>query len=225
MAKFIDDPRLHSLYDKLKYNVLGSKTKVDAHSLLTRYVPDTRTHSLMTSLINGRKYERVYDLETMKKYIADLSASKYREDAYELIGQYALQTSDPAQMRTFTRIADLKPSKPQYISMKELRQRDRENMVTRKCPHCHHKCLLPRETLYAICGYGPDGYDWEGCGRDWCFRCGRKLCKAWEQDQLYLPTNRFHDSKCCRRHSLLHGTKYPDHYCRCSTVYVCRDAI
>jgi hypothetical protein len=223
MSKFIDNTQLHNIYNKLKYNILGSKTKEDAYSLLEKYKLDTKGYNLMISLINGKKYDHALDNENMKKYIRDIAACRYKEDSYELISQILLQTSDIAQVRTFTRIADMKQNKPQYVSMKELRQTNKENTVTKKCPHCGYKCLLNRLTTYVVCGYGESGYDWEGCGKDWCFRCGKMLCKTWEQDQLYLPTNRFHDSKCCRKHAIIYGYKYPENYCKCRNIFVCRD--
>ena len=50
-----------------------------------------------------------------------------------------------------------------------------------KCPHCMHVNIINERTTYSICGYNDImiGYDWEGCGRDWCVTCGKKLCKKW----------------------------------------------
>lgn len=223
MSIFINDIILSNQYNKLKYNILGSKTKEDAYFLLEKYKLDTKCYNFMVSIINSKKYDHALDNETMKKYIKDISTFKYKEDAYELISQIILQTSDIAQIKTLTRIADMKPNKPQYISIKELKQRNKENNITRKCPHCAYKCSMPKNTIYVVCGYPDSGFDWEGCCKDWCFKCGKMLCKSWEQDQLYLPTNRFHDSKCCKKHSILYGHKYPEDYCRCNTAFVLRE--
>lgn len=223
MANFINDVSLHYQYNKLKYNIMGSKTKEDAYDILEKYKLDTKCYNLMTSFINGKKYDYALNNESMKKYIKDIANYKYKEDAYELINQILLQTSDIAQIKTFTRIADTKPNKPQYISIKDLKKRNKENNLIKKCPHCGYKCSMPKNTVYVVCGYNEAGYDWEGCGKDWCFRCGKMLCKTWEQNQLYLPNNRFHDSKCCKKHSMTYGYKYPEHYCRCNNVYVSRD--
>ena len=222
MSNFINNPILSKQYNKLKYNILGSKTKEDAYFILGKYKLDLKCYNLMISLINCKKYDHALDNENMKKYIFDVSNFKYKEDAYELISQVLLQTSDIAQVKTLTRIADMKPYKPQYISMKELRQRNKENNITKKCPHCGYKCSMSKNNVYVVCGYSDSGYDWEGCSQDWCFKCGKMLCKSWEQDHLYLPTNRFHDSKCCRRHAISHGNKYPECYCRCSNAFVLR---
>lgn len=225
MSDFINNSTLTSQYNKLKYNVLGSKTKEDAYNILDKYKLDMKCHNLMVSLINSKKYDHALDNLTMKKNIIDIANLKYKEDAYEFISHIMLQTSDIAQIKTFTRIADMKPNRPQYISIKELRQRNKENNITKKCPHCGYKCSMSKTTVYVVCGYGDSGYDWEGCGKDWCFRCGKMLCKNWEQDHLYLPTNRFHDSKCCKRHSIIFGHKYPEDYCRCSNAFILRENI
>jgi len=223
MAQFIDNIVLHDQYNKLKYNILGSKTKEDAHFLLDKFKLDTKCYNLMLSIINSKKYDHALDNEMMKRYIHDLIACKYKEDSYELISCMLSQTSDVAQARTFTRIADMKPNRPQFISLSELRHRNKENNITKKCPHCGYKCSQGKSTIYVVCGYGESGYDWEGCGKDWCFKCGKMLCKMWEQDQLYLPTNRFHDSKCCKKNAITNGCKYPENYCKCANIFVSRN--
>jgi len=192
---FINNENLNKQYNKLKLIFLAFKTKEDAHNFLDKYKLDTRSHYLMVSLINGKKYENALSYDSMLKYIKDIVNCKYREDAYEIISQALKQTSDIAQIKTFTRIADNKPDKPQYITLKELRQREKENMSSKKCPHCGYRYSAQKHTIYTVCGYGGGGYDWEGCGKDWCFKCGKMLCKSWEQDQLYLLTNRLHDQK------------------------------
>ena len=222
MAIFINDSVLADLYNKLKYNVLGSKTKTDAYFLLEKYKLDPKCYNLMVSLINGKKYEHALDYENMRKCIKDIANAKYKEDAYELVSKMLLQTSDIAQTKTLTRIADMKGARPQYISMKELKQRNKQDYVTKKCPHCGYKCSMPKNTNYVVCGYGDSGFDWEGCSADWCFKCNKMLCKNWEQNQLYLPTNRFHDSKCCKKHAIVYGHKYPEDYCRCTNTFVQR---
>ena len=75
---------------------------------------------------------------------------------------------------------------------------------------------------YVICGYGTKGFDWQGCGFDWCFQCGKKLCKCWNVNHLYNLKNRFHNSKCCRSHALKTGGLYPDDYCQCRNKFVRR---
>jgi hypothetical protein len=223
MAKFINNAVLAEQYDKIKYGILGSKTKTDAYVLAEKYQNDTKTYNLLQSVINGKRYEHALDYGNLKKNIRDVANSKYKEDAYEMLNGIMAQTSDVAQIRTLVRIADAKQNRPQYISMKELKQRSKQNHVTKKCPHCSYRCSMPKDTIYIVCGYGETGYDWEGCGNDWCFKCNKMLCKNWEQNQLYLPSNRVHDSKCCKKHAAVFGHKYPENYCRCANMYVARE--
>lgn len=220
MSNFIDNPELHAQYNMHKYNLLGSKTKEDAFSILEKYKLDSKCRNLMLSLMQAKKYDHALDNSSMKKYINEISACEYKEDAFEIINQILQQTSDMAQIRTFNRLADPKPNRT-YVATEEVGKKN--NLTSKKCPHCGYKCIATRNTAYIVCGYGNSGFDWEGCGKDWCFKCGKMLCKSWEQDQLYLPTNRFHDTKCCKKHATLHSYKYPENYCRCCTVFVSRN--
>jgi hypothetical protein len=220
--QLLNNDSYHS-YNKLKFNIIGQKTRDDAINMLNKYNLTPLNHNIMMSYINGKKYDIAFDNETMIKYINDLNSLKYREDVYESINNLLQNTSDVAQIKTFSRIANSKPPRPQFITLKELRQRNTEHIIVKNCPHCGHKCSSSKEKKYVICGYNDNGYDWEGCGNDWCFRCGKMYCKKWERDELYLPTNRFHNSKCCKKHARLNNKIYPDNYCMCKNIYVCRE--
>lgn len=214
-------------FNKLKYNILGQKTRDDAINILNRYKITQLNYNLSMSYINGKKYDLAFDNETMIKYMKDLNILKYKEDVYEEINNLLIlkSTIDIAQIKTFIRIANSKQTRPQYISMKELKQRNTEQVITKLCPHCGHKCTTSRDMKHIICGYHESGYDWEGCGGDWCFTCGKMLCKKWDKNELYLLINRFHDSKCCNKHAKKNNYTYPDKYCMCKNIYVNRDKV
>ena len=214
-----------SNYQRLNNLLLGTKNREDSYFVLNQVCTrDSKLYKVMESVIASRKYDQSLDYDTMRRYINDLSRFMYREDAYELISYVLSRTSDVAQIRTLTRLADMKPHKPEIISLRQLRYRNKENIATKSCPHCGFKCTLSKDTDYVICGYtDPTGYDWQGCGRDWCFKCGKMLCKSWTKDELFLVTNRYHDSKCCKKHAGACDTNYPQDYCYCCTSYVCRD--
>ena len=58
--------------------------------------------------------------------------------------------------------------------------------------------VLNPDTDYAICGYNEEtneGYDWNGCGCDWCFKCGKILCKKWQANDLFILTNTYNLGK------------------------------
>ena len=47
--------------------------------------------------------------------------------------------------------------------------------------------MLHNNIEYVICGYinSNKGYDWNGCGKDWCAKCNKMLCKSWDLNQLW----------------------------------------
>lgn len=210
-------------YNKLKFNILGHKTRDDAINMLNKYKISPSVHTILMSYINARKYDMAFDNELMIKYIKELNQMKYKEEVYEAINNLLHNTSDIAQIRTFTRIANLKPGKPCYITLKELKQQNSLQFINKNCPHCGHKCSASKDTKYIICGYNNKGYDWEGCGGDWCFTCNKLLCKKWDKDDLYMLINRTHGSKCCKKHAKLNDKIYPDNYCMCKNIYVSRN--
>lgn len=210
-------------YNKIKHIIHGCKSRADSMKILSDLKLQPSLYTLFMSIINSKKYDTVYDIASMQKYIDEIIAIKYREDAYDYINYLNSNTTDPIQIKTFMRLAHIKPVRPQYITLKNIKQRNQENFVTKKCPHCSHISTKHRDTKYTICGYDDSGYDWEGCGCDWCFKCEKMLCKKWDHDDLYIIPNRFHDIHCCKKHAKRHGFKYPDDYCQCNNINVNRN--
>lgn len=88
----------------------------------------------------------------------------------------------------------------------------------KKCPHCGEINTAPIGTSYIVCGvdtFGKIPICDKKCMNDWCFLCGKKLCKNWYNDNLYVYKNRSHNDICCRIHARDNGFKYPDEYCQC----------
>ena len=98
--------------------------------------------------------------------------------------------------------------------------------ISKNCPHCYHVMNMLENTTYVICGYtSPNqGYDWNGCGKDWCFQCSKMLCKSWEMNALHLQMNRNHDDECCSKHAQNNSHKYPEDYCHCNNIHVRRES-
>lgn len=210
-------------YNKIKHILSGVKTRDDAIYIINKLSLSQINYNLSMSYINGKKYDIAFDNITMIKYIRELCNHKYKEDVHESMNGFINNTADPAQIKTFIRIANSKPSRPQY-NIKEQKHKNEIQNITKKCPHCSHKCTAPKTTKYMICGYYDTGYDWDGCGNDWCFKCNKLLCKKWENDQLYIPINRTHDNKCCKKHAKLNGKDYKNDYCMCKNNYVSRES-
>jgi hypothetical protein len=207
-------------FNKIKYILSGCKTLDDAIMICNMFNFNKKDNDIIMSIINAMKFDNnIIDINSMLKYIKEVNDCKYKEDVYDILDNLFKKTNDPVQIRTLQRFTCLKQNKPHYITMKELREKNAEILISKRCPHCGHICSYTSDTTYTICGYTDNGYDWEGCGCDWCFKCDKILCKNWENDQLYLPINRSHDKKCCKKHASLHKKKYPDDYCQCPTSF------
>lgn len=207
-------------YNILKKAIVKMKTSSDALEFIKKFNIEKEYEDILKSIIINNKYEIAFDDNQMIKHLNEIQKSKYKEDAYEIINNLLVHTNDIAQIKTFNRIANNKQSKPKYITIKDIKQRNNELYEYKECPHCGYKCKINKNTKYVICGYQNSGYDWEGCGRDWCAECNKILCKNWDNDQLFLFMNRYHDHKCCKKHAQINGNKYPDDYCRCNSSII-----
>lgn len=221
---FINNTEYNSFFIKYKHILSGLRTIEDCFYILEKFDLPIDKKNILLSLINGKKSEKSIDYLLMKEIIKDLNNYKYREEAYAHLPQFLNKTNNLAQIKTFTRIANSKPLKPQYISVKEIRNTAQLN-VYKSCPHCDHVCCAPKFTEYIICGFGDNGFDWEGCGKDWCFKCGKILCKSWDNDMLFIEENRYHDMECCKLHSNNNNKIYPEDYCQCSNSFIKRNII
>jgi hypothetical protein len=183
--------------------------------------------TLIYSMINGKRYDQVLDLKTIKSALEVTNEQKYKEEAEECSENYIQKTSDSIQKKTFNRILKDKPKKPHGLIGKRVDNLEygiQEVYITKNCPHCNSPTTCPIDTKYTICGYANSatGYDWKGCGKDWCFECGKMLCKSWDSDKLLLQMNRFHDVECCERHANSHNKDYIQNYCHCTNKNVNR---
>ena len=140
-------------------------------------------------------------------YLKTLELINDYENAKIIIDDIKGNITDVAQINTLNRILERKPHN-QNINC---------NTVYKDCPHCGKKNNNDTNSSYIICGYSHKGYDWKGCEKDWCFRCGKKLCKHWSANMLFNKLNRYHDAKCCKNYCHKHGEIYDKNtYCMCS---------
>ncbi|AYV78249.1 MAG: hypothetical protein Edafosvirus7_41 [Edafosvirus sp.] len=214
------------VYYKYKYIFSGLKTFEDAYLFYNKLIniPDKKLpkehKDIIYSYILGKKYDTVFDFKKMIEILKELDECKYREDTKEIVDNFLKKITDITQIKTIMKIVHSKPMMP-HITQKQMKEKVQE-LITKKCPHCGHKCSLSKDNDYVVCGYLDNGYDWKGCTKDWCFKCGKMLCKSWENDQLFLSINRVHDEKCCKKHANGSGKKYPDDYCQCvQRVFPC----
>jgi hypothetical protein len=77
-----------------------------------------------------------------------------------------------------------------------------DNLVNKICPHCNNNSLISKDSNYNICGYLNDtDVIWVGCGKDWCGKCNKMLCKSWDKDNLKDLNNRIHNEECCIKYA------------------------
>lgn len=73
---------------------------------------------------------------------------------------------------------------------------DKNNM--KECPHCGLHAYHRHKNGYMICGLAQNEISmYKGCWNDWCYDCGKKLCKNWSTDMLFDSENRIHTKECC----------------------------
>lgn len=202
------------IYIQLKSIFDGCDTILDAMHFSDIYInkyPDMK--SIILSYMNGRIYKDCVDIKTKQSMLYDINMCDTRDDALDSFGKIIGKSSDDIYRKTLERLAYRK----NYRKLEHKKVELLTN-ICKKCPHCSHVINLPENTQYVICGYHNThvGYDWNGCGRDWCFRCNKMLCKRWETNNLQLQMNRFHDEDCCLKHSIDNGYTYPNDYCQCN---------
>lgn len=199
------------LYKNIRHILSGCRTIDDANMFFNLFTINTKEKEIITSVIHTMKYDTpIVDYTIFKKYMNDIYNCKYTEEGYEILNIFMNLSNDPVQIKTMQRIIKTKPNKPYGVSEISL-------YINKNCPHCNHKCIELRDAGYVICGFSNDGFDWIGCGKDWCFKCNKKLCKSWEENELYLESNRIHTSKCCKKYAHTKKLNYQNDFCMCKS--------
>lgn len=205
----------YRIFNEYKEKIINAFDFQDAESLLDiglTMASDNVEKKLLYSILNKDKYNNKMDFDRFLIYLNILSQIEYKNNADILIDDLESTSliNDMAQLNTLRRIACQKPDYDPIINKKYYLQ------VC--CPHCNKKNTGTNTSTYVICGYNAKGYDWKGCGKDWCFKCGKKLCKNWTTDHLYNKQNRIHDNKCCKSFATKIEDQYPENYCCCKGV-------
>ncbi len=213
---------LNEFNKKLKNTKLHSEAVILCNDYIAK-TSDVIECKLMESLIDKNNYKKKMRRNEFNKFISDIQKIEFREDAEDTIKNIYDYTEDQAQINTIERIINKKPLKPNVISLQDIRDNyEKPKLISKNCPHCGMEKLERSDYDYVICGYGSKGFDWHGCGFDWCFTCGKKLCKCWNVNHLYNVKNRYHNGKCCKSHAIKTCAAYPEEYCQCRTKFVQR---
>lgn len=236
-------------YNEIKNILLGCRNISDAKYFIKLYLKhNPESKKLADNLISGKFYDECNNLTIFNAIIEQINESNNYDFCMKLIeDNYNNNNNNNIQIKTLMKIINNKvdlqkkninehknkkfsfnstlniPQLNQICQTKTIKKQ-KSNEIVKKCPHCSYSYTGNENTLYVICGYNDNrqGYDWEGCTKDWCFVCGKKLCKLWDKDKLWLEPNRIHNSYCCKSQALENYELY-DNYCQCNHKYVNRE--
>jgi hypothetical protein len=212
---------------------------LEKYKLLFLSLNNIKDINKLCNLLNLSNNEKIYinnyfnSLNLPKKIsyndflgiLDDLHNLKYKEDVMENLYKLGNKTTDINQINSIIKIGNTKQEKYSNIITNNIKEKNKWFNIKQNCPHCNITCKIDFESDYAICGYNDTriGYNWEGCGRDWCTKCGKKLCKKWNENNLFIIENRFHDNECCLKYCKLLGNNYLLDFCQCYNEYVDRN--
>lgn len=183
-------------YDDIKTKISEATTFEQVNIIYTNYLSlpkpynNTLENALILSLMDETRYYKKVDDAQFINFLKNQNISK-------------IDTQDIVQTKILQKHIKLK-------NMPSLQWK------TKKCPHCEKELKNATNESYVICGYDNKGYDWKGCKKDWCFKCGKKLCKAWDINELYNIQNRYH-GKCCKKFAKKNNLNYED-FCVCYKI-------
>ena len=209
--------RVLSEYKDKIINAMDDEDAISMIGIASSMTNDQIELKLLMSLSNNNRYNKKMDISKFMLYTTILENIQYYDEANIIIGDIELIINDYAQINAFKRIIKYKP--------RQLGPDNKQNKIQKECPHCKKIYNGVATTKYVICGYthqNNKGFDWKGCGKDWCFTCGKKLCKNWDINMLYNQANRHHDGKCCKNTATKNNENYIIDYCQCSNENVMR---
>jgi hypothetical protein len=178
---------------------------------------------ILESYINDNNYKKRMTYKEYAKIVKKIKKLSYQDDGDIILNEIRDNTELPSQLKSLERLIRSKPLKPDIIPLSNVKFiKKKDAIITKSCPHCGYNKTDNSLNAYVICGYNSKGFDWEGCGFDWCFDCGKKLCKCWSVNHLYNLKNRYHSDKCCKSHAIKTGGIYPNDYCQCTNKNVVR---
>ncbi|ARF09655.1 hypothetical protein Indivirus_2_34 [Indivirus ILV1] len=200
------------IINEYKTKIINAIDYDDAKSLINfaiSIISNNETEiKILNSLLDKDRYTNKMEFKKFLSYLNIFNQITYKDDAEVLINDLESMINDNVQLNTLKRIII---NKPQFTN--------KINNYTKSCPHCTKMYIGNDNTTYVVCGYTDKGYDWKGCSKDWCFKCGKKLCKSWNTDHLYNPLNRIHDTKCCKNYAAKIKSNYSYDFCQCVAEY------
>lgn len=215
-----EDSRYYNIYKTLIKSVKSYSDVKMLTEIYTNKIKNKTLIKIMDNSIDSYGSKTIIGIEDFFDIISSLNEYIYRDDARDFVQTIFKRTSDNIQRSLIIRIIGFLPPKMQKITMKDFNNKlKEENTMVRCCPHCQKMTQALKSTTYVVCGYNSKGYDWEGCQKDWCFRCGKKLCKNWYENDLCNEQNRYHDNNCCNEYASKNKDSY-ENYCDCDKMHI-----
>lgn len=220
-ANMIDISQFHRL-KQLRNSMKDFQTPEELDNCITDLLNDDslptvtpNERQLLNSYRGAMVCQKRMDPSSMELYLNIMSYIPTKDEGNRFLSELHDKTMDPAQLNAFKRIVKSKSDDhPLNVT---------KNEHHKQCPHCGRvNHFINSVDSYIICGYSARGFDWKGCGHDWCFDCGKKLCKQWENNSLYVQSNRQHDTQCCTNHARSIGDNFLTNYCQCNNKNVSR---
>jgi hypothetical protein len=207
-----------------KHIIGGINNRSDLDKIIEIMKINETEKTLIINYFNSLNKNLTLSYDDFNNLIIELNKFKYKEEILEYLYKYTLKITCPIQKNCLICLIKQKQNKPIYFNTKDIKERTGKELIKKKCPHCSHENSIKYDTNYIICGYNDlsYGYDWEGCGRDWCGQCGKRLCKKWSDNELFLEENRFHDSDCCFVNAKQIDLNYYLDFCQCNNNIVKR---
>ncbi len=213
------------IIDKYKYIINSINSREDLDKILDILEINNNEKNLIINYYNSLNINKTLPYDNFINLINYLQKLKYKEEIIEYLYKFTYKITCPIQKNTIIRLIKNKEMKPIYLNTKDIKDRTSKEIIKKKCPHCSHENTIYFLSDYVICGYNDLslGYDWEGCGRDWCGKCGKKLCKKWNENELFLEENRIHNQECCYLYSKQIDLNYNLDFCQCNNNYISRN--
>lgn len=227
-------------YYEIKSILSGCRNITDAKYLIKLYLKNnSESKKLAYSLLYGKIYDDSNNFNTFFELMNNINDSDNYEYCTKIINDfYPNKNCNSLQIKTLTKILNKKniiknnetntyqtDGLNNFLNLTNNKnnKKTKHNDIVKNCPHCSKQYIGYDGLTHVICGYHNQhyGYDWKGCMKDWCFTCGKKLCKSWNENKLYLEINRIHDSECCKKYASNNCELY-ENYCQCNNKYVKR---
>lgn len=193
-------------------NILSGATNIEDINLIRNIFPISDSAFINSIIKSKNMNNNKFSCVKFNEILNVLSKMHFIDECEKYLSEINFKNiTDTLQCSFISDILQTKKRNMTYIDLPK---------IEKKCPHCGRINLAPLGTTYIVCGvdtFGKNAIDNfnDFCLKDWCFSCGKKLCKNWYEDDLYNPENRCHNKICCATHAKKNNEDYLNEYCQC----------